>query len=111
MYNFAIIEKKIIVNVIFADDLAVIETFFPSAVIVEVTDTTGPAFIGLGYSEKNKKFLTPQPFASWVLDESTSAWAAPASYPVDGKNYYWSEPELSWVEANFDQTELAAVAD
>ena len=101
MSDFAIIEEEVVTNVILADDISLPRLFFPSALVVEITDTTGPAYIGLGYSETKEKFFQPQPFPSWVLDENSLVWSPPTSQPDDGLTYYWSEPETSWVEANF----------
>jgi hypothetical protein len=38
-----------------------------------------------------------KPYPSWVLDE-TNTWIAPVPMPDDGKEYEWSEFDLSWVE-------------
>ena len=43
-------------------------------------------------------FLNPKPYPSWVLDTNTYMWVAPVPYPNDGKQYYWDEATLSWVE-------------
>jgi hypothetical protein len=54
------------------------------------------ASIGYFYDEKLDAFIPPQPFASWVLDESTCNWKAPIDYPQDGKSYYWDEMITDW---------------
>ena len=57
-------------------------------------------FAGLGY-EYNKEhdvFYPPRPYPSWVMNESIWTWEPPTPHPNDGKGYYWSEPELMWVE-------------
>ena len=51
-------------------------------------------YAGKGYifdTAKNK-FLTPQPFASWALDENDD-WQAPVTHPTDttGKQISWDE--------------------
>ena len=57
-------------------------------------------YAGIGYTFDAGKdaFIPPQPFASWVLDESTCRWEAPVPYPTDGKMYSWNEATLSWDE-------------
>ena len=57
-------------------------------------------YAGKGYTYDSSKdaFISPKPFASWVLNETTCNWEAPVSYPTDGKNYNWNEDTTSWVE-------------
>jgi len=57
-------------------------------------------YAGIGYTfdAGRDAFIAPQPFASWVLDESTCRWEAPVPYPTDGKIYSWNEATLSWDE-------------
>lgn len=57
------------------------------------------AGIGYTYDATRDAFIPPQPYPSWVLDEETCRWNAPAPYPDDGKRYEWDEPTLAWVEA------------
>jgi hypothetical protein len=56
------------------------------------------AGIGYTYDAINDVFYAPQPYASWVLDNSTWTWKAPVSMPVDGKFYNWDEATISWKE-------------
>jgi hypothetical protein len=37
-------------------------------------------------------------FASWTFNEIRCLFEPPVPYPNDGKNYYWDEPTLNWVE-------------
>jgi hypothetical protein len=57
-------------------------------------------FAGQGYTfdAVRNAFISPQPFASWVLNEDTCGWSAPTSKPNDGKDYTWDEATTSWVE-------------
>lgn len=57
------------------------------------------AGIGDTYDSTRDAFIPPQPYASWVLDESTCLWGAPTPYPDDGLDYIWDEATTSWVEA------------
>jgi hypothetical protein len=57
------------------------------------------AGIGYSYDSTRDAFIPPQPYASWVLDESTCLWNAPISIPTDeGENEYyeWNESTTSW---------------
>ena len=57
-------------------------------------------FAGVGYVYDNAldAFYAPQPFPSWVFDESTCVWKCPTPYPLDEKLYRWDEPTLTWIE-------------
>lgn len=37
-------------------------------------------------------------FPSWIFNEEFCRFDPPVKYPVDGKNYFWDESELKWVE-------------
>ena len=56
------------------------------------------AGIGFIYDEGRDAFISPQPFASWALDEATCIWQAPVPMPDDGKLYMWDEDALAWIE-------------
>jgi len=56
------------------------------------------AGIGFTYDELDDVFITPKPFASWVLDANYD-WQAPVERPADGKDYLWDEDEQAWVLA------------
>lgn len=56
------------------------------------------AGIGYTYDEVRDAFIPPKPFDSWVLNEDTCDWEAPAPYPTDNKPYKWDEETTSWVE-------------
>jgi hypothetical protein len=55
------------------------------------------AGIGFTYDFERDAFITPKPFDSWVLDEETCQWVAPAPMPSNG-NYYWNENLGKWSE-------------
>jgi hypothetical protein len=57
------------------------------------------AGIGYTYDATNDVFYAPQPYASWVLNNTTWTWEAPTPAPVEeGKFFSWDEPTTSWVE-------------
>jgi hypothetical protein len=56
------------------------------------------AGIGYQYDATRNAFISPKPYASWLLSESTCRWDAPISMPTDNKMYRWDEPTTSWVE-------------
>lgn len=56
----------------------------------------GPGFL---YNEEADVFITPQPYASWKLDEKYD-WQPPTPKPEDGQDYLWNESTLSWEVTN-----------
>lgn len=57
-------------------------------------------YAGLGYTYDYDRdaFISPKPFNSWVLNETSCLWEAPVPMPTDGKRYTWNEETVSWVE-------------
>ena len=58
-------------------------------------------FAGLGYTYDRQRdaFISPKPFASWILNEETCQWQPPIAYPTDNNIYVWDEVTLQWVHA------------
>ena len=56
------------------------------------------AGIGYIYDSVNDVFYAPQPFSSWILNNTTWLWEAPVAYPTDGKRYKWNELITNWEE-------------
>lgn len=56
------------------------------------------AGIGYTYDEQLDAFISPKPFESWTLNETTCLWQAPIPYPQDGRVYRWDENTLTWIE-------------
>lgn len=56
------------------------------------------AGIGYTYDSTRDAFISPKPFASWTLNETTCLWDAPTPKPDNGKLYDWNESTLSWIE-------------
>ena len=55
------------------------------------------AGVGYSYDQNRDAFIPPQPFASWLLNETTCLWDAPIPMPTDGKVYSWDESQGNWV--------------
>jgi len=56
------------------------------------------AGIGFTYDEDRDAFISPKPYNSWILNETTCQWEAPVIQPeltreqIDNKSYYsWNE--------------------
>jgi hypothetical protein len=56
------------------------------------------AFITGTFNDELDAFINPQPYPSWILD-NTGAWIAPVPYPSDVPPkdiYVWDENTQSW---------------
>jgi hypothetical protein len=56
------------------------------------------AGIGYTYDATNDVFYAPQPFPSWMLNNTTWLWEAPVVMPTDDKKYKWNESIINWEE-------------
>jgi hypothetical protein len=56
------------------------------------------AGIGYRYDEARDAFIPPQPYVSWIFNETTLDWDPPVPYPTDGNIYVWDEAIQQWVE-------------
>jgi hypothetical protein len=54
------------------------------------------AGIGFTYDTDKDAFYSPQPYASWTLNETTCLWEAPVELPDDGQEYIWNEGITNW---------------
>lgn len=60
------------------------------------------AGIGFTYDPEADVFIAPQPYPSWVLNESYD-WVAPVPYPDDSGEYVWNEELMEWENSYGDQ--------
>lgn len=54
------------------------------------------AATGYTYDAARDAFIPPQPYSSWVLNNTTCNWEAPVTQPDDDNLYIWNESTLSW---------------
>ena len=54
------------------------------------------AAVGYTYDSGRDAFIAPQPYASWVLNETTCRWESSVAMPTDGGPYVWNEETTSW---------------
>jgi len=54
------------------------------------------AGIGYSYDQTRDAFIAPQPFASWILNETTCLWEAPVALPDTENRYNWNEDTQQW---------------
>jgi len=62
-------------------------------------------FAGIGYTYDSQRdaFISPKPFNSWILNETTCLWDAPIPMPNDAsidRRYTWNEQTLNWYLLN-----------
>jgi hypothetical protein len=61
------------------------------------------AGIGYTYDSTRDAFISPKPYNSWVLNETSCLWGAPTPMPNDGKIYSWDEETTTWIEISSPQ--------
>jgi hypothetical protein len=92
MANYAKIVNGYVQNVIVADS---------DWIATQIEDTyvlsTDENFACVGGLLIDGRFVPPQPFPSWSLDEKL-VWQAPIELPADGKLYSWDEAKKRWVK-------------
>jgi len=52
--------------------------------------------VGYTYDAERDAFISPSPFPSWVLNQTTCLWKPPVAMPDDGQLYTWNETEQRW---------------
>jgi hypothetical protein len=84
-----------------AKGIAFCQSLFPGTTWVQTSyngnirkNYTG---IGFTYDSQRDAFISPKPYPSWVLNETTCQWEAPVPYPQDGQRYVWDETQQNWV--------------
>jgi len=61
------------------------------------------AGIGFTYDQQRDAFISPKPFSSWILNETTCQWDAPVPHPNDEKIYTWNEETVQWIEVQLTE--------
>lgn len=95
MKYFAKIENNKVVNTVLSEssDLLTDGTWIEFS--PEGLFRANPAGVGSTYDEENDVFIHPKPYSSWVLNNTTWKWEAPAAKPTDAY-YGWDESTQSW---------------
>lgn len=116
MAHFAQIENGIVTQVIVADQNVIDSGLFGVGWVQTSYNTRGNvhygqdgqpdggfalranyAGIGYIYDAVNDVFYAPQPYPSWVLNNTTWLWEPPIPRP-ENSVAVWDETTLSWVE-------------
>jgi hypothetical protein len=54
------------------------------------------AGIGYIYDAGRDAFISPRPYPSWTLEESSCLWIPPFLYPETGGPHRWNETNQAW---------------
>jgi hypothetical protein len=92
MSKYAHIIDSIVENIIACEDS---NAPLLSGNYIKVTEIRGDAKIGGSYDSTKDKFIDPQPYASWTLDENDE-WVSPNGQGyTDGQ--MWDEENQEWI--------------
>lgn len=91
MSLYANLEDQYVKNVIICDPEEI--SALPG-IYVLITEETGNAGINYLYDHSINKFIAPQPYASWILNENYE-WESPAGPSPEGL-HVWDESSKSW---------------
>jgi hypothetical protein len=119
MAHFAQIENNLVTQVIVVDNNDVLDeqdNELESIGIQFCTDLLGGVWVQTSYNSTIRKnyagigdtydstrdaFISPQPYPSWILDETTCQWDSPIPYPIVSEGgteqYKWDEENIQWV--------------
>jgi len=92
MSKYAHIIDNVIDNIIICEDSNI--SLF-SGTYIKVTQERGEAKNGGSYNSQKDKFIDPQPYPSWILNEDDE-WVSPTGQGyTDGQA--WNEEDQEWI--------------
>lgn len=98
MSTFAILdENNIVLNAVVVDTYELAVQLFGTSIVEYGPDVH--MGVGFTYRPETGKFIPPQPFPSWTLNEDLCVWEPPVPYPYENKIYAWDEEQRNWIEA------------
>ena len=119
MSHFAQIDENNIVTQVIVIEQDVVDTGLfgnPSSWIQTSYNTRGGVhtqggtplrknYAGIGdtYDSTRDAFISPKPYNSWVLNETSCLYEAPTPMPTDDKRYSWDEETTTWIEISSPQ--------
>ena len=51
-----------------------------------------------GFEDIERDENTLKEYSSWIFNENICEFEPPIPQPIDGKNYFWDENNIKWVE-------------
>lgn len=92
MSNYAHIINNVVDNIIVCEDSNI--SLF-SGKYIKITELTGEAKNGGSYNPEKNKFIDPQPYESWTLNEE-DVWQSPDGFS-EKEGFWWKESSQEWV--------------
>lgn len=92
MSRYAHIISNNVDNIIVCEDSNI--SLFPGN-YVKITEVRGDAKIGGSYNPDKDKFIDPQPYPSWTLNENDE-WVSPTGQGYTG-GQMWDEENQEWI--------------
>ena len=122
MAHFAQIENNLVTQVIVVDNSDILDEQGNESEVVGTqfcTDLLGGTWVQTSYNGNMRKnyagigdtydttrdaFISPQPYPSWLLDETTCRYEAPVAYPTlpegSTERWQWDEDTLQWIRVD-----------
>lgn len=101
-YFARINQMRVVIDVIAAEDEDFVDTLPGTWIETWIDGSYRKNYAGIGYTYDYLRdaFIPPQPYPSWILDETTCRWNAPVPYPDPScfLCYAWDESIVNWVE-------------
>ena len=98
-----VIEQDVVDTGLFGDPTLWVQTSYNTSGGVHSQGNTplrkNYAGIGYTYDATRDAFISPSPYPSWLLDETTCLWNPPTPMPTDAgedQMYMWDETTTSW---------------
>lgn len=99
MYFAKLDSNNIVIQVIVADQ-SFIDSQPGTWVQTDINGISPKNYAGIGHTWNSgiNAFVSPKPFPSWVLNNSTGLWGAPVPMPDYSPGYFyrWNESILNW---------------
>jgi len=92
MSKYAHIIDNVVDNIIVCEDSNI--SLFPGT-YVKVTNERGDAKNGGSYNSQKDKFIDPQPYPSWTLNEE-DIWESPDGLS-EKEGFWWKEDSQEWI--------------
>jgi hypothetical protein len=95
MYYYCVLNNNFVEKIIFTEEILE-ETADLKQTSYDTQFRKNFGCVGYFYNENLDAFISPKPYDSWILNETTGKWQAPIARPNDDVRYMWNEDELIW---------------
>jgi hypothetical protein len=97
MYYYCVLNNNVVEKIIFTEEILE-ETADLKQTSYDTQFRKNFGCVGYFYNENLDAFISPKPYDSWILNETTGQWEAPIQRHDDQNLYVWNEETLSWNE-------------